>query len=248
LPHPNYIGEDPADPANYDWTRLDQVVANATAAGTEIFVRVGNDKNEDSQGRKCDPTLTTNDPPNDYAVFAQVVKHIMMHVSDGWDNGTFVPFDYLELWNEFYHPNWWTGTGAQAVQLYKAVYAACKPSYPNTMFLPSINNWFNSNQVSHDFWNYVKDNGTVIDGVAPHLYATHPYRIQERVYSSATDKSWEDLFADVGLPIDTPIYNAEWNRSSYNKAGKGNAVPGSTFVAASLIVMAEMHPSNGPTT
>ena len=63
---------------------------------------------------------------------------------------------------------------------------------------------------------------------------------------TALDVEGRGPFRKVGLPLDTPIYNSEWNRDSYNIGGKSNFVPGSTFVAASLIVMAEMHPANGP--
>lgn len=244
-PYPNFIGEDATDPANYDWTRLDQVVAQAAASGAEIFPRIGNDKNLE-QGVPCDPTLDLNTPPNDFAVFGEVVKHILMHMTDGWDNGTFETIPYVEIWNEFYIPDFWAGTGTQAIQMYEAVYAACKPTFPDILFVPSINTVWNSNPVSFDFWTYVQNNGTHLDGVAPHLYARNPYNIEERVFSSAEDKSWEDLFSIVGLPLDTPIFNSEWNRDSYNIGGKGNAVPGASFVAAALIVMAEMHPANGP--
>ena len=57
--------------------------------------------------------------------------------------------------------------------------------------------------------------------------------------------SWEFLFDYVGLPADTPIVNAEWNRDGgcYN-TGKGQTIPAGAFVAGSLITMAEMHPQS----
>lgn len=242
--YPNFIGEDATDPANYDWTRVDQVVSQAAASGTEIFLRFGNSKNEGDTST-CDPSLDLKSPPNDFTVFGEVCKRILMHVTDGWDNGTYETVNYVEVWNEFYIPHFWSGTGTEAIQMYEAVYAACKPTFPNILFLPSINTPWNSNPVSLDFWTYVQNNGTPIDGFAPHLYATTPFEIEERVYSSSQDKSWEDLFSIVGLPLDTPIINAEWNRNAYNKGGKGNSIPGGCFVAASLIVQADMHPANG---
>jgi len=241
-PWPNFIGEDATDPTNYDWTRVDQVVAQAAAASTEIFMRIGNDKNEG-----CDPSiLFLKDPPNDFTVFGEVCKRILMHISDGWDSGTYETLNYVEIWNEFYRPDFWTGTGTQAIQMYEAVYAACKPTFPNILLLPSINTPWGASQIPQDFWQYVIDNNVPIDGVAPHLYATNPFKIEERVFSSSQNKSWEDLFGIVGLPLDTPIFNAEWNRDSYNVGGKGNSVPGASFVAAALIVQADLHPANGP--
>jgi hypothetical protein len=242
-PYPNFIGEDATKTKNYDWDRVDQVVKQAAAAGTEIFLRLGNPKNKGSTGI-CDASLDLNSPPNDFAVFGEVSKHILMHITDGWDGGTFETVKYVEVWNEFYISDFWSGTGEQAIQLYEAVYNAIKPTFPNIMLGPSINTPWGASKIPRDFWTYVEKNGTPIDFVAPHMYRDNPYKIEEAVYSSPQNKSWEDLFSSVGLPLDTPIINAEWNRSAYNQ-GVGNTIPGGSFVVSALIAMAEMHPANG---
>ena len=238
IPFPNYAGEDASDPANYDWTRVDQAMAQYAAAGLEPFIRLGFGKNG-TVATPCDPSIDMRTPPNDFTVFGNICKRILMHITDGWDNGTFYTVNYAEVWNEFYIAEFWAGTETEAGQLYEAVYNACKPTFPNVNFGPSVALGYTG------FWDYVDLNNVPMDFVAPHNYGTRPQRFADRTYIQP-NANWEALFAYYGYPTDTPIVYSEWNRENgcYNAGGNGDTIGGGTFVAASLITMAEMHPDN----
>ncbi|MFP6663986.1 MAG: hypothetical protein VCC00_07310 [Deltaproteobacteria bacterium] len=246
-PFPNYAGQDPTKEANYDWTRANQALEQIVAVGSIPYLRIGNSKN-DRDGSVCDPSLVTNAPPDDPDIFGQVTLHILKHFLDGWDNGFYYDIPYLEIWNEFYIDEFWSGTGTEAAILYEAVRNATKPEFPNVMLGPSINTPWTSNPVPSEFWTYIINNNVPVDFVSPHFYGPRPAKLASRIYHaipSADDKSWENLFAIAGLPTDTPIVIAEWNRGSgcYN-GGTGGTIPGGAFVAATLMTMAELHPAN----
>ena len=244
LPYPEYAGHDPTDPNNYDWSRADAAVEQIIAAGSTPYLRFGHSKNHSSSG-SCIANLNTRTPPDDFAVFAQVTRHILKHFLSGWDNGFTYDIEFVEVWNEFYIGEFWAGDGTQAAQLYEAVYNACKPDFPDVMLGPSINKpTSQQNRIPWDFWDYVKDNEIPVDFISAHIYHKRPRMLEDRVYRQ-TDRSWEFLFSYVGLPADTPIVNAEWNRDGgcYN-TGKGQTIPAGAFVAGSLITMAGMHPQN----
>ena len=78
IPFPEYAGHDPSDPANYDWTRADAAVEQIIAAGSTPYLRFGHSKNHSASG-SCIANLDTRTPPDDFAVFAQVTKHILKH-------------------------------------------------------------------------------------------------------------------------------------------------------------------------
>ncbi len=250
LPYPNYLPPsdpayaDPADPANYDWTRADEAIAQIVSAGGEPFIRIGQSKNG-APGAPCDPSLDTTAVPADMAVFGEVVRRILMHFTQGWDNGHFYDIKYVEIWNEFWEPAFWSGTGVEAAQLYEATYDAVKPSFPGIKLGPSINKPVSPSSFAAGFWDYIRNNSVPVDFVNPHLYVDLPRTMEQRIHEDPI-ASWEALFAQVGLPADTEIVNSEWNRSigCSLEGGAGNTIPGGAFVAGALIAMANMHPAN----
>ncbi len=108
LPYPEYAGHNPTDPNNYDWTRADAAVEQIIAAGSTPYLRFGHSKNHSSSG-SCIANLDTRTPPDDFAVFAQVTKHILKHFLSGWDNGFTYDIEFVEVWNEFYLGEFWAG-------------------------------------------------------------------------------------------------------------------------------------------
>ena len=239
IPWPNFAGEDPADPANYNWAVADEGIA-AQMAVSETYIRIGQPANGMIQnGDGCDNGLPTNEKPNDFDVFAQVCLRVMMHYLDGWDNGFFYDIKYLEIWNEFYIPEFWNGTDLEAAELYEKCYKAVKPTFPSLNIGPSAS----KGQI--DFWQYVAANNVQMDFVSPHSYMTRPRILKSNIHEKP-NANWEFLFAAIGMPVDTPLIYSEWNRGGgcYNNAGGSGTVPGGAFVAATLITMAELHPAN----
>ncbi|MBL4659898.1 MAG: hypothetical protein JKY19_06050 [Alcanivoracaceae bacterium] len=242
-PWPNYTGHDPTDPDNYNWLNADEAISAAMAV-TNSYLRFGESANHGiSSGGGCDSSRPTSTPPENFAVFAQVCKHIIKHFKGGWDNGFFYKINYAEVWNEFYIPGFWTGTGEQAAQLYEAVHKAIKPEFPELQLGASISLQYTQS----GFMDYVQANNVAIDYIAPHSYRAMPYNMRLAVHDNP-GADWESVFAYYGLPANTPIVFSEWNRPGgcYNGGNGGglSAIPIAAHLIGTLIEMAEMHPSN----
>ncbi|MCP3870503.1 MAG: hypothetical protein GY703_20910 [Gammaproteobacteria bacterium] len=245
LPWPNFINETATDSSNYNWSVADEAI-EAMMAVSQAYLRFGESANHGiSSGGGCDPLRPTSTPPNDFAVYAKVVKQILRHYMKGWDNGFFYDIEYAEIWNEFYIPDFWTGTGAQAAELYETIHNELDGEFSEVQLGASVS----LSYLQSGFGQYVVNNSVPIDYVAPHSYRRMPSSFRKVVWDQP-GANWEAAFAAAGLPADTPIMFTEWNRPSgcYNGGNGGGltAIPIGAHVTASLIEMAQMHPTNGP--
>ena len=242
---PDYdsVAHPATDGASYNWTVSDAGVAAQIAAGAEPYIRIGPPANSEiAAGQGCDNSMPTNimPPEEDWDNVAEMFKRIMMHYTAGWDNGFYYDINFLEVWNEFYVGNYWSGTDTEAARFYEKIYNAVHSEFPDLNIGPSASRGMN------DFWVYVAQNNVGMEFVAPHSYMTRPRSLNSVVYEK-NQENWEYLFGQVGMPTDTPLVFSEWNRGGgcYNAGGGSDSVPVGAFVAASLITMAELHPSNG---
>jgi len=110
-------GADPELPESYSFGPTDRVLAAIRASGAEIYYRIGR-----SWGANINP-------PEDFAKFSSVVKHIAMHYNQGWANGFDYGIRYWEFWNE---PDglFWSGTPEQFYSLYEKTARALKSVDP----------------------------------------------------------------------------------------------------------------------
>ena len=69
-------------------------------------------------------------PPQDFAKWARICEHIIMHYNKGWANGFEYGIDYWEIWNEPENPPMWTGTKEQFLELYKVSSKYLKEKFP----------------------------------------------------------------------------------------------------------------------
>jgi len=98
---------DAQDPNFYRWGYLDRVIDGVLALGAKPIVSI--DTMPRSLARNRDvayraPILSWSDnvrnsPPADNAVFAEVVKRIIMHCIQGWAQGRTLDLPYWELWH-----------------------------------------------------------------------------------------------------------------------------------------------------
>jgi len=110
---------DTQDPAMYDFRMIDQFVARIDALGLDILATLA----EMPSSLSADGT--GKGPPKDPKVFAEMVKHVVLHLTQGWADGHHYPILYWEIWNE---PNlsknprvrqaYWTGTREQYLEMY----------------------------------------------------------------------------------------------------------------------------------
>ena len=108
------IQADPLKESSYNFKSTDLQVEVIRSVGAEVFYRLGYSWGGPS------------DVPSDYAKFAEICKHIVMHYNQGWANGFRYGIRYWEIWNEPDIKIFWTGTPEQYYGLYNTVARALK--------------------------------------------------------------------------------------------------------------------------
>ena len=106
---------DENDPESYDFHYTDEYIAAIQKSGCEAYYRLG----ETIEWGSKKYTAT---PPKDFAKWARICEHIIMHYNEGWANGFHYNLKYWEIWNEPENPgkSQWTGTMEEFFELYKA--------------------------------------------------------------------------------------------------------------------------------
>jgi hypothetical protein len=74
--------------------------------------------------------------PTDFAKWARICEHVIMHYNEGWANGFNYNLQYWEIWNEPENPGnaWglcqWSGTEEEFLELYKIASKYLKAKFP----------------------------------------------------------------------------------------------------------------------
>jgi len=228
---PDFDGYDATDSLNYDWTISDEFAAATVAAGAQLYPMIG------VSAQSCDnPVYNPVDlrNPPDVEVYAEIVKRMLMHYTEGWDNGFTYDIDQVEIWTEPNVPYFWNGTAQQYHDLYVATQAAVHEHFGDAIdcVLHLGREPFSQNVVA------AFDPATEpIDAVANHYYSTRP--IAAVLGLAIRENNTPDLLEEHGYSRDTPIYVSEWNRDSW-----GNAVTVAAYAACTLTYLVGFHPDN----
>jgi hypothetical protein len=79
---------DPDDPHSYNFIPTDQLIASIEKVGAQVIFRLGRSEGAAAQ------------PPKDFASYAAIAKHIVLHYNQGWAHGFRYRIRYWEVWNE----------------------------------------------------------------------------------------------------------------------------------------------------
>jgi hypothetical protein len=128
------------DPSNYHFAYLDGALAAVYASGAEPYLcfdytpyTLASNVNPNTAANHYlgNPNLSFSNgirtsPPMDNAVYAEVVKRVVMHVTGTFAGGLGMPLTHVEIGNEPDLPltYFWTGTRAQFLAMYQACAAA----------------------------------------------------------------------------------------------------------------------------
>ena len=115
---------DENDPANYDFYLTDEYIACIQESGCETFYRLGVTIEWASKKYRIHP-------PKDYAKWARICEHIIMHYTQGWADGFNYNIKYWEIWNEPENPPMWTGTKEEFFDLYATASKYLKSKFPH---------------------------------------------------------------------------------------------------------------------
>jgi len=175
------------------------------------------------------PNNVRNSPPKNSTVFAEVIKHVVMHYTQGWPGGTghYYDFEYWEVWNEPELAMFWNGTLDALFQLYGKI----------SRFIKSIDT--TANQLNYrvgglsfavpgtqgvawnitDFLSYCKTNGLPLDFLSWHGY---PYNYNNLIKAAQISHdellkfgfdSALNILAEWGIPLG--IGEQYWDSSYY---------------------------------
>ena len=90
-----HFDADETDPASYDFAFTDKLLRAMAEAGVKPFYRLGCTIENYSFIK---PYHTF--PPKDFAKWARICEHVIMHYNEGWANGFHYGIEYWEIWNE----------------------------------------------------------------------------------------------------------------------------------------------------
>ena len=125
---PNFDADE-NDPKSYDFACTDEYIAVTELAGAKTFFRLG--QSIEHRIKKYDIF-----PPKDYAKWARICEHIIMHYNYGWADGYEYGLDYWEIWNEADldrktdNKRTWAGTLDDYCDLYATTAKYLKSRFP----------------------------------------------------------------------------------------------------------------------
>ena len=187
---------DENDPANYDFVFTDHYLDNIRRAGTAVFFRLG-------QTIEHGPKKYGALPPKDFAKWARICEHVILHYNEGWGWGVDKAFTtkniawsnqfdiaYWEIWNEpdlnyrgdpealTDDPLCWGGTVTNFFRLYETAARHIKGKFPHVKVGgPAL---CYSLKWADLFLAYCRDVGAPLDFFSWHAYAKEPGWIAEK--------------------------------------------------------------------
>lgn len=156
---PNVFRDFDADennPASYDFTFTDILLKNLVNAGVEPYYRLGVTIENNARVKAYRIY-----PPKDYAKWARICEHIILHYNYGWADGFHFGISHWEIWNEpenYEDPmenEMWRGTFDQYMDLYACAAPYLKSRFPELMIGGYASTGFKA--VTKDYRNTIKD-------------------------------------------------------------------------------------------
>lgn len=206
---PNFDADE-EDASNYDFELTDDYIACIQNAGCETFYRLGVTIEWARKKYRIHP-------PKDFAKWARICEHIIMHYNEGWANGFNYDIKYWEIWNEPENPPMWTGTKEQFFDLYCTASKYLKSRFPNLkiggygscgFYATTRENMsdFYKSFVPYftDFLECIKENDAPLDFYSWHIYTTSVAEV------AAHAKFARDTLNKYGY-TQTETFLNEWN-------------------------------------
>lgn len=126
---------DENEPSNYDFAYTDILINALIENGVEPYFRLGVTIEE------TEVIAYRVYPPKDFAKWARICEHIIMHYTKGWSNGYHHKITYWEIWNEpdnspdspdsIIHNHMWQGKREEYYEFYTVVSKHLKERFPD---------------------------------------------------------------------------------------------------------------------
>lgn len=232
-PWPEFKMEDLEDPSNFDWEISDDFAAAVVEAGGQLYPMVG--VSQSSCNSATPEQINDLRTPPDPEVYGEIVKRVLMHYTEGWEDGFFYDIEQVAIWTEPNVHYFWNGTSQDYHDLYVAAHEAIHGHFGDEIAcVLHLGRDVFSQGVIDAF-----DPATEpIDAVANHYYSTRPITFINGLLFKE-DRATE-LLNNQGYPGDEiPIFISEWNRDTW-----GNSVTVASFAGCALTYFVGLHPDN----
>jgi xylan 1,4-beta-xylosidase len=228
---------DPEKESSYNFGPTDRIIQAIIAGGAEVYFRLGRSWGAEAR------------PPSDFAKYAEICRHVVMHYNGGWAKGYHYNIRYWEIWNEpdlqmAWAPNFirpfWTGTPEQYYDLYERVARAIK-GYDATLKVggPAKARPELSDGYREEFLQYCAKRKVPLDFYSWHLYQTgqspRPYLLAQ------TARMIRSMLDEHGFNQAENILS-EWNMSvTMNTAGprSPSSLLNAAFISSALTYLQE---------
>ncbi|HDH04094.1 MAG TPA: hypothetical protein ENH01_00045, partial [Nitrospirae bacterium] len=209
---------DITDPANYDFSAIDPLIAEAVNGGYNVLYRLGRSFSY--------PPL---DPGTDPVRWAEAARRIIMHFNEGWDNGHYYNIRYWEIFNEPDLSVFWAGTREQWFAFFDTVFSILKGYYPDLKigccgFAGIDREWRTA------FLEYCANKGLDPDFISWHLYN---YGIPEIFMTEG--EAWQIEMDKHSLTGENLL--TEWGMFGSGTHPENANASGAAFYAAALTYM-----------
>ena len=208
---PIYDGYDPLNASNYDFSESDERISKTMGTShTQVYWRLGYSKG----GPAVENCPDWRAPPDNFTVFAQAAVQVLKHYREGWADGYYYDnFNVVEVWNEPYLSDWWSGTPDQYFEMYHEINSAVTTEFGETIDVVAALELSEGRiDFSQRFLELAQQSNEPIDAVYVHLYRTNPSQTIFNLYGDLNN-SVESLLDQYGYPKNTPVYITEWNRN-----------------------------------
>ena len=214
---------DENDPASYDFAFTDVLIERMVKSGVMPYYRLGV-----TIENYVDIKAYRIYPPKDFAKWARICEHIIMHYNEGWANGFEYGIEYWEIWNEpdnypdINENQLWRGTMEEFFELYKVAAKHLKARFPHLKIggygscgFYAMNNVDVSNlakstsrtgyfiEFFHKFFKYAQENEIPIDFFDWHTYAG----LKDNILFAGYPRKYLDEYGYK----DCEIHVGEWN-------------------------------------
>ena len=214
---------DENDPASYDFAFTDVLIERMVKSGVMPYYRLGV-----TIENYVDIKAYRIYPPKDFAKWARICEHIIMHYNEGWADGFEYGIEYWEIWNEpdnypdINENQLWRGTMEEFFELYKVAAKHLKARFPHLKIggygscgFYAMNNVDVSNlakstsrtgyfiEFFHKFFKYAQENEIPIDFFDWHTYAG----LKDNILFAGYPRKYLDEYGYK----DCEIHVGEWN-------------------------------------
>ena len=224
---------DETDPASYVFEPTDRYLADTMEAGTKIFYRLGASI---EHGYKYGTV-----PPKDFAKWARICEHIILHYNEGWADGFCYDIEYWEIWNEAdcKSPDGsnpcWQGTEEEFFEFYEIAAKHLKSKFPNLKIGgPAFCSPWPTPIRTH-FLEYVKEHNVPMDFYSFHNYTKTPLQIYETALEAENQLKLHGLYPMETI-LDEYNYVRGWRDENWRyslRSEKG--LKGASYALGSML-------------